>query len=193
MSGKRLGACGDCGTLTSQHGLDGEKLMSFWQSRRGGFVLLLLVLGAGIYVYTSQASRDVAGSIQRAGQMDALDLRVGDCFDEDTGEIAASMTEVFSVPAVPCKESHDNEVFAVFDVDLQSFPEADLLDEMAFDGCIERFEPFVGLDYESSELEVTTLTPTYQSWHNNGDREVVCVLYHIDSEPLNGSMRGSRL
>jgi Septum formation len=167
--------------------------MSFWGSRRGGLVLLLLVVGAGMYVYTSRATRDIGGAIQREGPVDAFDLRVGDCFNEETGAIAASLTEVFSVPAVPCGQPHDNEVFAVFDVDVESFPEADLLDELAFDGCIGYFEPYVGLDYESSELVVTTLRPTYKSWHDSGDREVVCVLYHIDSDLLNGSVRGSRL
>lgn len=192
--------CGKCGHV---QGADGEKPGAFFQrfgvnpipfmDRRGGVVLLLLILGAGTYFYMSQAGRDVTGSIQRAGQLDAFDLRVGDCFDDETGEIAASMTEVFSVPAVPCGEPHDNEVFAVFDVDLASFPEQEVLDDMAFDGCLEHFEPFVGLDYQSSALEVTTLTPTYKSWHDSGDREVVCVLYHMEGEALKGTTRGSRL
>jgi hypothetical protein len=99
--------------------------MSFWRSRRGGFVLLVLVVGAGIYVYTSRANRDINGAIQREGQG--------------------------------------------------------------------YFEPYVGRDYENSGLEVTTLRPTYESWHNSGDREVVCVLYHVDAEPLNGTAKGSRL
>jgi hypothetical protein len=144
---ERLGAPGDCDTLTRNTGLTG-KLMSFWRSRRGGLVLLVLVVGAGIYVYTSRANRDNNGAIQREGQVDAFELRVGDCYDEERGAIAASLTEVFSVPAVPCGQPHDNEVFAVFDVDLQSFPEVDVMDEIAFDGCVEYFEPYVAGPWE---------------------------------------------
>jgi hypothetical protein len=46
---------------------------------------------------------------------------------------------------------------------------SNVMDEIAFDGCVEYFAPYVGLDYENSKLEVTTLRPTYKSWHT--DRE----------------------
>ncbi|MBA3308147.1 MAG: septum formation family protein [Chloroflexi bacterium] len=59
----------------------------------------------------------------------------------------------------------------------------------AQEGCLKRFERFVGISYERSQLEVTYLSPTAVSWQD-GDRRVQCVLHSGDGEPLTGSMRG---
>ena len=55
--------------------------------------------------------------------------------------------------------------------------------------CLERFDGFVGLDYEDSILDIVTLYPTSESWQQN-DREVVCALYDINEEKLVGSTQG---
>ena len=52
------------------------------------------------------------------GNVDAFQMRVGDCFD-DTAELGMDEAgEVSSLPGVPCADPHDNEVFAVFDVEV---------------------------------------------------------------------------
>ena len=43
-----------------------------------------------------------------------------------------------SLPGVPCSEPHDNEVFAVFDLEMETFP-GDEMSQIAFDACVERF------------------------------------------------------
>ena len=63
---------------------------------------------------------------------------------------------------------------------------------MAHDGCLERFEAFVGKDYESSSLDIATLYPSAESWQQS-DREVVCAVYDVDAEKLTGSVKGLRL
>jgi hypothetical protein len=60
----------------------------------------------------------------------------------------------------------------------------------ARDSCRERFDAFVGLEYENSILEIVSLNPTAESW-KQGDREVVCALYDINNEKLVGSTEGS--
>ena len=97
--------------------------------------------------------------------------------------------EVDSVPGVPCSKPHDNEVYAVFDVTAASFP-GDGMADMAHEACLERFEAFVGRDYESSSLDIASLYPSRESWSGQNDREVVCAVYDIDAKKLTGSVKG---
>jgi hypothetical protein len=91
---------------------------------------------------------------------------------------------------VPCSEPHDNEAYASFDLSLPSYPEADGMYEMAFEACVERFETFVGRDYQSSTLDIYTLYPTADGWAQN-DREVVCAVFDMEEDKLVGSVRGT--
>ncbi len=63
------------------------------------------------------------------------------------------------------------------------------MSELAHDSCLERFDSFVGMDYENSVLEIVTLYPTTESWQQD-DREVVCALYDMSKEKLVGSTKG---
>lgn len=150
-----------------------------------------VAVAAGAYLVNSfmQANRDETGAIVSEGSVDAFQMRVGDCFDDGS---AFTSEEVNSVPGVPCAKPHDNEVYAVFDVTASSFP-GDAMAEMAHDGCLTRFEPFVGKDYESSSLDIATLYPTRESWQGQNDREVVCAVYDLEGEKLTGTVKGLRL
>jgi hypothetical protein len=139
-----------------------------------------------------RADRDNAGAIVGEGSVDAFEMRVGDCFD-DGAAFADDNPEVQSVPGVPCGNPHDNEVYAVFDVDVASFPEGDGMATMAFDACKQRFMAFVGRDYDSSSLDIATLHPSRDSWHGHNDREVVCAVYDVDANKLVGSVKGRAL
>lgn len=119
--------------------------------------------------------------------VDVFDVGVGDCFDDDAlGESA----EVSNVALVPCDSPHDNEVFAVFDMPDGPWPGQEAVDVAIDDGCLPRFETFVGIDYESSRYVSTSLFPTEGSWEG-GDREIVCFLYDIDFAKLMGSAAGT--
>ena len=144
--------------------------------------------GAFLVNHFMQADRDATGAIVDAGSVDAFQMRVGDCFDDGS---TFDDDEVDSVPGVPCTSPHDNEVYAVFDVTASSFP-GDAMGDMAHEGCLQRFEAFVGTDYESSSLDIATLYPSAESWREN-DREVVCAVYDIEAAKLTGSVKGLRL
>jgi len=147
-------------------------------------------VAGGAFVVNSfmQADRDDTGAIIDAGSVDAFQMRVGDCFDDGS---TFDDENVGSVPGVPCSNPHDNEVYAVYDVAAASFPGEGMAD-MAHEGCLTRFEPFVGKDYESSSLDIATLYPSRESWQQN-DREVVCAVYDVDAKKLTGSVKGLRL
>ncbi len=149
-------------------------------------VYILVAIGVFAYKMYDSADRDSTGAIVDSGTIDVFDLKVGDCFDDGD----AYSDEISTLPAVPCSEPHDNEAYAAFNVSLDSFPGDIAMWEMASEECYNRFEGFVGRDYESSQLDFFTLHPTSESWAMN-DREIVCALYDMDLNKLTGSMKGS--
>ena len=154
----------------------------------GYLVVGLGVVGVSWFV---EAKRDETGAIVSAGTIDAFEIRVGDCFNDE--ETSGEESEVSGVHGVPCAEPHDNEVYAVFDLDIGDFPKDGGMGDIAFDSCLERFESFVGKDYFSSSLDIMTMYPSSQSWHGQNDREVVCAVYDVNLSKLQGSVKGLAL
>ena len=117
-------------------------------------------------------------------------MQVGDCFDDPPG-LFEGETDFFDLPAVPCSEPHDNEVYYIFDYPAGGdapFPgDAELLD-WGLETCIGAFESYVGATYLQSRLDVAPLIPTADSWEGQGDREIVCALYDYSLSKLLGSM-----
>ena len=148
----------------------------------------VVVIAYLAYGAITEADRDEYGAIVGEGSIDAFNMRVGDCFDN----AHAISDEVSDLPGVPCAEPHDYETYAVFDVSLTSYPTEDEMAELAYESCLARFDSFVGLEYESSVLEIITMYPTTESWRKD-DREVVCALYDMNEEKLVGSTRGSAI
>ncbi len=151
-------------------------------------IYIIAALGFVIYGAVTDADRDSSGAIVGSGNVDAFNIRVGDCFDDSS----SYDDEVDSLPGVPCSQPHDNETYAVFDVTVSSYPQDDAMAELANESCLERFETFVGKDYQSSTLEIMTLYPTAQSWRQD-DREVICAVYDMNAAKLEGSVKGRAL
>ena len=135
---------------------------------------------------SSMAQRNDAGEIMAAGTVDAFEVRVGDCFDDG----AFASEDVSEVPGVPCSDPHDNEVYAAFDL-TGEWPGAESVEEQAYQGCYERFAAAIGMSYEESIIDYTVIYPSEGSWQERGDREVLCVGYHMEYEQLTGSIIGS--
>ncbi len=151
-------------------------------------IYVVIALGYFIYQVSSEVDRDSTGTIVGEGNIDAFTIRVGDCFDDSS----SFDDEVTSLPGVPCSEPHDNEAFAVVNLTIASYPKGGAMIELANETCRDRFESFVGRDYESSSLDIFTLYPTVESWAQN-DREVVCAVYEMDASKLVGTMKGRGL
>ena len=156
---------------------------------RRGRTFALLIAAATLAGGCAPAERNDDGEIAVAGSLDAFSLRVGDCYDDQM----FSADEVSDVPGKPCDEPHDNEVFALFDLQESEYPGAERTLELADEGCLERFESYVGATYEESVLMITNLVPSKGSWQQINDREVICVAYHMELEKLTGSVRQSGL
>ncbi len=118
------------------------------------------------------AERDDGGRVTHPGDLDAVELRVGDCF-VPPDDLEA---EVTAVRAVPCEEPHQHEVFAYApwtEGDLR--PDDNQLGTFADIACLAEFEPYVGRDYLESPLVLTYLLPSIRSWNELGDHGIVCV------------------
>ncbi len=144
--------------------------------------LLVLVVGAAA---CSSVRRNAAGEVIERGSMSVFDLRTGDCFDEPAGN------QVSHLMVMPCAEPHDNETFAIFELDDGDYPGVGAVDGIAEEECLAAFADFVGIEYADSELAVSTFTPTADSW-KDGDREVVCFLQDLAGSKLTGSMAGAQ-
>ncbi|MGH8947791.1 MAG: septum formation family protein [Acidimicrobiia bacterium] len=120
-----------------------------------------------------------------------FELAIGDCFD-DGDLVVGQVEEVGDVPLVECVVPHDNEVYAVVTVDGEVFPGEKAIQVEADEVCLEAFDPFVGLDYQSSALDFGWLVPTADSWEM-GDRVVACFVYRLDLAKVSGTLAGSSI
>ncbi|UTW44725.1 septum formation family protein [bacterium SCSIO 12696] len=150
---------------------------------RSTIIVIAVIVGVFAYKHFNKADRDDAGNIVAEGSVDAFSVKVGDCFNEPKG------AEVETVVGVPCNEPHDSEVFYQFDIESQEFP-TQTVEQIANDGCLEKFEAFVGKNYNDSLLELYYLYPTRESWVRMNDRAVTCAVYHSQNKKLTSSARG---
>ena len=129
--------------------------------------------------------------IDRGTNTSVFDLREGTCFN-DPVTTDEDLIEELSV--VSCDAPHDNEVFALVNHpdDLNApFPGQDAISEFADEQCKAVYYSYVGAAYADSLFSYSTYSPTAQSW-SNGDREVICYLYHSNLEKLIGSVKASK-
>ncbi|HET6952015.1 MAG TPA: septum formation family protein [Acidimicrobiales bacterium] len=126
---------------------------------------------AGLGACSDEPERDEStGEITEAGDADVFSMQVGDCLTDN------AIGDVSEVPVVPCTEAHTSEVFYSHTIEDGDFPGSDGLTTIGEQACIPAFEQFVGVPYEASVLDVTTLEPTADSWEQ-GDRELLCLIY----------------
>lgn len=133
------------------------------------------------------ADRDGDGRITSAGDVSVFDLTAGDCvvFDESLEP------EVETLPAVPCDEEHNAEVYALVEVDdLDTYPGERELSIRAERDCLAHFADYVGTDLADSTLFPTTAIPAIRGWQDDHDRTVVCFVLTA-GEMVTGSLQGS--
>ena len=120
------------------------------------------------------ADGDPAESATSASaDLSVLSLEVGSCLNDIGQPIAQEMTEI---PAFPCNQPHQSEVYAEVFVDDASFPGVDAVVAFASEACEGEFGRFIGLPYDESTLSFHFYYPTQSSWAV-GDRSVFCVVY----------------
>ena len=114
-----------------------------------------------------------------------FDITVGDCIGESTDE-----ETVTDVKVIDCASPHSYEVFHEFEIASATFPCDDAVADEAYDGCIAKFEPFVGVAYEDSALDFTYFSPLEDGWKELGDKLVSCLIVDPNG-PSTGSLAGA--
>ncbi|MEZ5228855.1 MAG: septum formation family protein [Acidimicrobiales bacterium] len=135
----------------------------------GAAVIGGVAIFGGVTAMGDDTVRDDSGAIVEAGGVGVFAIKYGDCL------VAPLEGEVQSVEGVPCDQPHDSQAYDTFDLTgFDAFP-GDALDEPAYNGCLDRFESFVGIPFEESILWVTFMSPTADGWAQ-GDREIQCLI-----------------
>ena len=148
----------------------------------------ITVFLAVVVLIASACNRDV-----EATEVPVDQLRPGDCFN-GTAVIAEKEGKedpnVLVVASLPCSQSHEKEVFAIFEYPAppdDPFPGEEAVAKAAQEGCAERFPDYVGEPFEDSELAVSVIAPGPLYWNQQDDRTIVCALYGDDL--LKGSQK----
>jgi len=145
-----------------------------------GVWVLVIAVGVTVAVATS-AHRDGSGRVAAGGSVSSRDLRPGDCLND-----LHDSTDVLSLPAVPCAQAHEGEVFAVFDLPAGPYPGPTAVDEQSTAGCNARFGDYSSVDPAEQLLDVVYPLPS--NWAR-GDREVACIATPAAGGLTRGSLR----
>lgn len=131
------------------------------------------------------------------------EIAVGDCLNIPEEDV------FYEIDPIDCTESHDLEVFALINLDTVSteftldqdfsltatYPGDDVVSEVAWTACHDRFEGYVGVPWEDSVLDINVFTPTFEGWTEVDDRVANCLIFAIDSTggivPSTGSLQGA--
>ena len=151
----------------------------------GVFVLVLLVAG-GIGGLIFNASRSSTGEIVKQGDLTAVDLRVGDCFD--LKDPSADLID--QVTALPCTAEHEYEMIFTGSLPEGGYPSDDTFTAFLTDHCVPAFGTYIGKAYADSELDIFWLTPTSDAW-GDGDRSIQCAAYHPRIHRLTETLKAS--
>lgn len=127
-------------------------------------VLLVLLCGC------APGPRDAGGTVTAPATTDTFSVRVGDCLDKLPTDSADELS------LLPCDQPHYWEAFATATLSGDDFPGNSAVRDQAEKACDAAFPGFVGVVASKSELDVTMLTPTKETWTQAADRAVVCLV-----------------
>lgn len=122
--------------------------------------------------------------VDEGEQVGVFTLNVGDCLGD------VPLDQISSVTELSCDNPHIYEIYHAFDISGDVYPGDDEVVAEAQEVCLDRFEGFVGIDYTASELEISYLYPTSDSWSLGDDREVLCMVLNLDGSSRSGSAEG---
>jgi hypothetical protein len=149
--------------------------------------LLALALGGVVVTSSLTGGGPETPDGSTSGSVSVFDLEVGHCFSDRFDDIK------WTLHLVDCAAPHSGQVYALFEhpaAPSDAYPGSVAIEDFAWEGCLERFDTFTGEAYDTSPLEIYYMTPDRLSWSGN-DREIVCLVGHVDGRLLEGSARQS--
>ena len=160
-------------------GQKGKGLAIAGLSISGAWVLVLAV--AVVVAIVTDAKRDPSGNVTREGNISVNDLRIGDCLKS----VRESST-LATLPAVPCSQPHQGEVFGEFDLTGSSYPGEAAIDSAAQDQCDAKLTSYAAAKNVDEVQDLYYIYPRESDWRR-GSRKVTCVAVHANRT---GSLKG---
>jgi hypothetical protein len=140
-----------------------------------------IVVGASLAVVAILAHRAQHASIAAPRQPAIFSLRTGQCLNSQPNGSAGQL--------IPCAQSHDAEVFAVFQLPGNTWPGDIAAQHQADQGCLTRLTGYVNPQIASTTLTESYVYPGRQAWAA-GQRNVVCEIRDTTGK-LTGSVRAA--
>jgi len=135
-----------------------------------------LALGTSACSVFAPAYRDNSGQVTATASVDTSALKVGDCI-YNVSDMGDTVTKI---EVVPCSSDHEAEVFATETgvpnnkSDIEQF-------------CTDQFQPYIGIDFNYSDLDVTYI-------HNDpssSKTDAQCIVYS-EGTMVTTSYKGSQ-
>lgn len=129
-----------------------------------------------------RAERDGSGAIVQFGPIELPEVRPGDCLQS-----VENASYVASMAALPCRDLHTTQAYAVFDIERSGDYPGARIEDLASEGCLASWQDAIGTAYaDDTELELQYLSPSRDGWED-GDRSVICLIERLDGSPMVGS------
>ncbi|GAB6937190.1 septum formation family protein [Isoptericola variabilis] len=143
-----------------------------------------VVVGLVVMVATNDDARSAFTESFQEGLAEGTSFGYGegDCFD-----LPADAVDLSETTPADCEGSHTSEVIGTHDLEGDTFPGDEAIEETFGELCPRTFTVYVGSDIESSSLTMWYVAPNEATWAL-GDRELVCVVENGDGTPLTGSV-----
>jgi Domain of unknown function (DUF4190)/Septum formation len=138
-------------------------------SLSGLWLLAIVGLVIAAVVNSGGTVNDPSTSLADSGDVNVQRLAPGQCING-----LKEGSAIRDLPAVPCTQPHEGEVFAVFDLPDGDFPGDTEVAKLAEDGCVDRLETAAPKAADDPDVEIYFLHPTSSSWRL-GDQGVACV------------------
>lgn len=121
-------------------------------------------------------------------------LAVRDCFDQI--EDRRDGQPVTITTRLPCDEPHHLQVYAILDYPAghpTPYPGDETIRNFAVRSCYREFVPWVGTDYETSELDIGVIIPNRENFEDDAARYrgIHCWVRRVDGEAMIGTSEGS--
>ena len=107
------------------------------------------------------------------------DIEAGECFNDylyrDRADFLQQITTL-----VGCDGPHDREAYFLTKYPAKEdapAPPEETLQRWAEAVCLDEFEKFVGLEYVLSKLEIGVIVPSFETWTDDADRNVICFVF----------------
>ena len=152
----------------------------------GWIIFVVLIAGGAIGGWYFNAGRSSTGELTKSGDLQAVDLKVGDCFDLKD----PSADEVNDVTAGPCTDRARVRAVLRRRAAGRGVPGRRRVRPYVIDNCNPAFATYVGTAYGESELDIYWLVPTDDAW-GAGDRTVQCAAFHPRVHRQTQSVKGS--